>query len=116
MQVTEFMEDGLIEPNKLAKKLRISKGELENTLGLPAHTLSEPVRASSEDVQTSLQNLLKILITVLPITGTLEIAFAWYRSEPIVGFGGRSPEQILKDGEYEAFSARLRRQYEGGYS
>ena len=44
------------------------------------------------------------------------MAYAWYRSEPIVGFGGRTPEEIVKDGENEALKSHILRSLEGGYA
>ena len=116
MSLAELTEGSLISPDKLANELRTTKREIGQTIGIPPESLSRKARIASVATQTSLRHLIEILNAVKPAVGNLVMAYAWFRSEPIVGFGGRTPEQIVKDGEFEALRAHVKRRLEGGYA
>lgn len=116
MSLAELTQDTLISPDKLANQLRTTKREIGETIGVPQESLSRKTRIASTATQTALRHLIEILNAVKPAVGNLVMAFAWFRSEPITGFGGRTPEQIVKDGEFEALRAHIRRRLEGGYA
>ncbi|MGB3723389.1 MAG: hypothetical protein WA979_11310 [Pacificimonas sp.] len=48
--------------------------------------------------------------------GNFMMAYAWYRSEPLIGFGGRTPEEIAKDGNFDGFRAHILRRLDGGFA
>lgn len=112
----DLAEDQLISPDRLAAALRTTKKEIGATLGLSPQSLTRKDRIATASVQTALRHLLEILNAVAPSAGNTLLAFAWFRSEPIEGFGGRTPEEIVKDGEFEALRAHVRRKLEGGYA
>ena len=116
MSLADLTQGTLISPDKLASELRTTKREIGETIGVPQESLSRKTRIASAATQTSLRHLIEILNAVKPAVGNLVMAFAWFRSEPITGFGGRTPEQIVKDGEFEALRAHIRRRLEGGYA
>jgi len=116
MSLAELTHDDLISPDKLAVELRTTKREIGQTIGIPQESLSRKARIASAATQTSLRHLVEILNAVKPAVGNLVMAFAWFRSEPIVGFGGRTPEEIVKAGEFEALRAHIRRRLAGGYA
>ena len=112
----ELTDGDPISPDKLASKLRTSKREIGETIGIPSESLSRKERVSSNATQTSLRHLIEILNAVTPMVGNLVMAYAWFRSEPVIGFGGRTPDQIVKDGEFKALRAHIQRRLEGGYA
>lgn len=115
--ILEKVADGqLISVDKLARELRTSKIEIGETIGVSPESLSRKKRVESPATQSALRRLLEVLNAVLPAAGNLIIAYAWFRSEPIVGFGMRTPEQIVKDGEFDALRAHIQRRYAGGYA
>jgi hypothetical protein len=116
MSLAELTQDALISPDKLARELRTTKREIGETIGVPQESLSRKARVASAATQTSLRHLIEILNAVKPAVGNMVMAFAWFRSEPIVGFGGRTPEEIVRDGEFEALRAHIKRRLEGGYA
>lgn len=116
MEMRNLIEDRLISPDRLAHHLRTTKREIGETLGIAPESLSRRQRIASVSVQTSLRHLVEILNTVSPAVGSSLMAYAWYRSEPITGFGGRTPEEIVKDGENDALRAHILRRLEGGYA
>lgn len=116
MILEKVAEGPLISVDKLAHELRTTKAEIGATIGIAPESLSRKTRRSSPATQSALRRLLEILNAVLPAAGNLIIAYAWFRSEPIVGFGMRTPEQIVKDGEFEALRLHIQRRYAGGYA
>lgn len=116
MEMRELIEDQLISPDRLAEHLKTTKREIGKTLGISPESLSRRQRIASVSVQMSLRHLIEILNTVVPAVGNSLMAYAWYRSEPIGGFGGRTPEEIVKDGETDALKSHILRRLEGGYA
>ncbi len=116
MSMQQMTDGNMISPDRVAEALRTTKKEIGATLGVPAESLSRKSRISSAATQTSLRHFIEILNAVTPSVGNMVMAFAWFRSQPITGFGGRTPEMIVKDGEFEALRAHIRRRFEGGYA
>ncbi|MEQ8404692.1 MAG: hypothetical protein RKE49_06305 [Oceanicaulis sp.] len=116
MDFQSLTEHGLISPDKLAALLRTTKAEIGGTLGLSAQALSRKDRVRAARVQSRLRHLLELVNTMEPVIGSPLLAYAWYRSEPIIGFGGRTPERIVKDGEIDALRAHIQRRLQGGYA
>lgn len=116
MPLRELTEDGMISPDRLASNLRTTKNEISQTIGIRPESLSRKSRIASVATQTALRHLVEILNAVTPLVGNMMMAYAWFRSEPISGFGGRTPEQIVKDGEFEGLRAHIMRRLEGGYA
>lgn len=116
MRLIDFIDGDLISPDKLAARLRTSKREIGETIGISPESLSRKERVSSRATQTSLRRLIEILNSVTPLVGNMIMAYAWFRSEPIIGFGGRTPDRIIKDGEFDALRAHIQRRLEGGYA
>ena len=116
MKLADLTDGDLISPDKLASKLLTSKREIGETIGVSGESLSRKERISSRATQTSLRHMIEILIAVTPMVGNLVMAYAWFRSEPIVGFDGRTPDQIVKDGEFDALRAHVQRRLAGGYA
>jgi hypothetical protein len=116
MSLAELTDGPVISPDKLAHELRTTKKEIGDTIGVPHESLSRKSRIAAPSTQTSLRHLVEILHAIRPVVGNLVMAFAWFRSEAIVGFGGRTPEQIVKDGEFDALRAHIQRRLAGGYA
>ncbi len=116
IDLSEFMQNEIISPNVLVNKLRTTKNEVCLVLGLCETSLTKQELIESNHVQMALCEFLNILTAALPFSFNYVTAFAWFRSEPIVGFGGRFPEQILRDGEYDALHLHIQRFLDGGYA
>ncbi len=116
MALADIVDRDLISPDQLADSLRTTKREIGQTIGVSPDALSRQSRVRSVAVQSALRHLVEILNAVTPVVGNPIMAYAWFRSEPIVGFGGRTPEQIVKDGEFEGLRAHIARRLQGGYA
>jgi Protein of unknown function (DUF2384) len=94
--------DGRIAINRATEELRMSRANLASTIGVAPETLQRAVRADAPKTQARLREAIEIMARVLPWTGGLMQAMAWYRAEPIPAFGGRTAESLVKEGKAAA--------------
>ncbi len=99
MPITHFVEDGLFEPRKIAAALRTSAEEVAMTVGLGKDALQRRTRIRSNRTQRRLRELVEVLNKVEPRFGSPLMAYAWYRSEPLPGFEGRTAMQLVQEGK-----------------
>ena len=99
MQIAKFTEAGQFEPRRIAAALRTSAEEVAMTVGLGKDALQRRARIGSDKTQRRLRELVEILNKVEPRFGSALIAYAWYRSEPLPGFDGRTAMQLVQDGK-----------------
>ena len=116
MQFHEFVEDQVISPTLVAAALRTTKSEIAGTLGLGKDALTRASRVRSRKTQVRLRQMLKILIRVETAAGSPLAAYAWFRSQPLAGFGGATPDQLLREGNADQVMACLDRVIAGGYA
>ena len=90
-----FGRHGLVEMDRLAAKT---------------------ARATSPATQARLRDVVEILNRVQGWAGSPAQALAWYRSQPLSGFGDRTAEELVKEGRAEAVKRHLGRIAEGGYA
>ena len=86
MQIKEFVRDEQFSPALIAKALRTTQAEIADTLGLPRDALSRKTRVGAPRTQNRLRQMVEILRRVSEHSGSTLYAYAWYRSEPLVGF------------------------------
>ena len=98
MRITNFTESGQFEPRRIAAALRTSVEEIAMTVGLGKDALQRRTRINSDKTQRRLRELVEVLNKVEPRFGSELMAYAWYRSEPLPGFDGRTAMQLVQDG------------------
>jgi hypothetical protein len=108
--------DGIFQADRLTETLRISKMELALALGLSRDAVSKTARLKSPATQARLRDAVEIINRVLPWSGSIAQAFAWYRSQPLPSFGDRTAEDLVKAGDAEAVKSYLSRIAVGGYA
>lgn len=111
-----YGRDGMIAVDELVKQLNVNKTELAAAAGLPRDAVSKKSRLGSLRTQRRLGEIVEIINRVIPWTGTVQAAFAWYRSQPLPSFGGLTAEDLVKAGRGEAVRAYLSRVAVGGYT
>lgn len=116
MTVAQFIEDGAFSPNRIADALRTTKNEIAGTLGLGQDAFSRASRIKARKTQTRLREMVEILNRVESVTGSQLGAYAWFRSEPLPGFGGMTPDQLVREGRADFVHAYLDRVMAGGYA
>ena len=116
MQFREFVEDKIFSPTLIAEALRTTKSEIAGTLGLGKDAFARATRIRARKTQTRLREMLEILNRVEAETGSPIGAYAWFRAEPLPGFGGMTPNQLVRDGRADHVHAYLDRIMAGGYA
>ena len=116
MQFQELVEDQVFSPTLVAAALRTTKAEIAGTLGLGRNAFSGTSRIRARKTQTRLRQMLEILHRVEAQTGSELAAYAWFRAEPLPGFGGLTPDRLLRQGRADQVHAHLDRVVAGGYA
>ncbi|MCY4363465.1 MAG: MbcA/ParS/Xre antitoxin family protein [Gammaproteobacteria bacterium] len=116
MEFQEFVENQVFSPALVATALRTTKTEIANTLGLGQDAFSRASRIRATKTQTRLRQMLEILHRVSSHTGSDLAAYAWFRAEPLPGFGGVTPDQLVREGKADDVHAHLDRVMAGGYA
>ena len=116
MQFQQFVEDQVFSPILVADALRTTRAEIANTLGLGKDAFTRASRVRARKTQTRLRQMLEILNRVEAATGSPLAAYAWFRAEPLPGFGGATPDQLLREGRADHVHAYLDRITTGGYA
>ncbi|MEO0669876.1 MAG: MbcA/ParS/Xre antitoxin family protein [Pseudomonadota bacterium] len=98
MHLTDMSKHGLFEPRHIAASLRTSAEEVAQTVGLGKDAVQRRARISSAKTQRRLRELVEVLNKVQPRFGSDLIAYAWFRSEPLAGFDGRTAMQLVQAG------------------
>ena len=112
----EFVKDKLFSPVLIATALRTTKSEIAGTLGLGRDAFSRASRIRARKTQVRLRQMLEILNRVEAETGSPLAAYAWFRSEALPGFGGATPDLLLRQGKADQVHAYLDRVMAGGYA
>ena len=116
MRFQKFIEDQVFSPTLVADTLRTTKSEVAATLGLGKDAFTRASRIRARKSQVRLRQMLEILNRVESATGSPLAAYAWFRAEPLPGFGGATPDQLLRDGRADDVHAYLDRIAAGGYA
>ena len=98
MDMQSMAHDGLFAPTRIAEALRTTKDELARTVGLGKDAVQRKARIGSDKTQRRLREMVEVLNKVEPRFGSALIAYAWYRSEPLAGFDGRTAMQLVREG------------------
>ena len=116
MQFQNFVTDQVFSPTLIANELRTTKTEIAGTLGLGKDAFARRSRVRARKTQVRLRQMLEILNRVEAATGSPIAAYAWFRAEPLSGFGGATPDQLVREGKAEHVHAYLDRIMAGGYA
>lgn len=98
MSLNAFSDKGYFAPQKIAGLLLTTQEELASSVGLGKDAIQRKDRVRSGKTQRRLREMIEIINKVEPRFGSLLIAYAWYRSEPLAGFSGFTAMQLVLDG------------------
>lgn len=107
---------GTIESRAIAQRLHVNKTQLADVLGIGVESLRRSSRERAARVQTRMRDMIEIINRTQPWAGSVNQAFAWYRSQPLPSFGGQTAEELVKEGKAGAVKSYLARINEGGYA
>jgi uncharacterized protein (DUF2384 family) len=115
--VTHFIDqDGMVDVDRVADAFRMTKGQLAETVGLGAATVSKAERRTAPRTQSRVREMLEIVSRIREWAGGETQAMAWYRSQPIPALDGRTPEALVKAGQAGAVRDYLDHLALGGYA
>jgi hypothetical protein len=98
MGLAQYADGGLFSPRKIADALRTTSEEIARTAGLGKDAIQRKDRIRSDKTQRRLREVTEILNKVEPRFGSVLMAYAWYRSEPLPGFSGQTAMQLVRGG------------------
>ena len=116
MNIQDYVEEGIFSPKLISDVLFTTQSDIANTLGLTRSAFSHAERRRAEKTQTRLWEMLEILDRVEQFTGSPLASYAWFRSEPITGFGGHTASRLVREGHADYVHEYLDRKQAGRYA
>jgi uncharacterized protein (DUF2384 family) len=111
-----YDQDGTLSVDRVADEFRLSKGQLAETVGVNREALYKTSRAVAPKTQSRIREMVEIIERIKEWAGGKDQAMAWYRSQPIPAFGGRTAESLVKDGKAGALRDYLDHLAMGGFA
>ena len=106
---------GHIAVDRVAEHFGMSKLQLAETTGLMRETAYRAARIVAPKSQARATEMLEIVGRIVDWAGGERQAMAWYRTEPIASFGGRTAECLVKKGKAPAVRDYLDHVATGGF-
>ncbi|MBV8970998.1 MAG: DUF2384 domain-containing protein [Sphingomonadaceae bacterium] len=101
----DIRDGDIIAPRRLAERLRVPLTGLARITRLNRNTLAG--RPASPAVQARLGEVTRIIARAAAMTGDEGRAIIWFRHQPIIGFAGKTAEELVEDGHAEAVMSHL---------
>ena len=98
MNLPELGDGGYFAPRKIAVALSTTSEDVARSVGLGRDAVQRQERIRSDRTQRRLREMVEIINKVEPRFGSQLMAYAWYRSEPLAGFSGQTPMQLVLAG------------------
>lgn len=115
--ITHFIDKGgSVDVDRVADTFHMTKGQLAETVGLRAATISKAERRKAPRTQSRVREMLEIVSRIRVWAGGETQAMAWYRSQPIPALDGRTPEALVKAGQAGAVRDYLDHLALGGFA
>lgn len=109
-------KEGFIEPLALAKIFHTTVEEVSIFTGVALTSLKKRDRAVSAKTQSKLQCVTEIISRITPWAGSEQLAYAWYRNEPIPAFGGLTAENLVVSGKTNKVRQYIEYMTTGGFA
>lgn len=116
MNITAFTESSLFSPRKLADGLLTSQEDIARSAGLGRDAIARKDRLASAKTQTRLREMVEILNRLAPRFGGDLVAYAWYRSQPLPGFAGKTCAALVAEGQAQQVMEYLDAVDAGGFA
>lgn len=98
MDLAQYTDDGFFSPSKIDAALRTTSEEVARTAGLGRDAVQRKEQMRSDRTQRRLREMVEVLDKIEPRFGSVLMAYAWYRSEPLPGFSGQTAMQLVRSG------------------
>ena len=116
MELERLVEDQVFSPALIADELRTTRREIAGTLGLGKDAFTRASRIRARKSQMRLRQMLEIMNRIEPEMDSPIAAYAWFRSARLPGFGGATPDLLVRESKGEQVHAYLDRVAAGGYA
>ena len=113
---TALEHNGDVKIEVLSDILRVPVAELAESIGVDVLDIDCEPTARSPGANKRLAMLVELLRMTAPWAGSVEMAWAHYRSYPIPALGSLTAEALLVRGRSEELSEYLRHIEDGGYA
>ena len=115
--IEALMDDsGVVVVDRLVDRLGMSKQQFGAMIGVSGETLQKKARAEAPKTQERVKEAVEIIDRVQGWAGGELQAAAWYKSQPIPAFGGRTAESLVKSGQAGALRDYLDHLALGGFA
>lgn len=94
-----------ISPDRFARRWGVSQSGLARLAGVHRNTVRQ--NPGSDQLQERMRAMIKVVTSAAEITGDVDKALYWFQNEPIRDYRGRTPAELVADGEAEAVLAYL---------
>ena len=93
-------EGNIIAPRLMAAELRLPMTDLAKLAGVNRNTLS--TKAGSAAVQSGLGMIARIIAKASELAGDEGRAIIWFRHQPLIGFDGKTAQELVEAGHADA--------------
>ncbi len=98
MTILDYQSGGMFNPGRIATVLMTTRDEIARTVGLGRDAIARAERVRQPRTQRRLREMIEIVNLAAPRFGSAAMAYAWYRSEPLEGFDGLTPMDLVQMG------------------
>ena len=107
---------GDVDVEVLSDLLQVPAERLAESIGIDASDVEGAPTDRDSDTKERLRQLADVLRCTAPWAGSVEMAWAHYRSYPIPALGGMTPEALLASRRADELLEYLQHLDEGGYA
>jgi transcriptional regulator with XRE-family HTH domain len=86
-----------LSPQRVSERLGVTLTELAKLAGVSRNTLTG--RASARRVDGALSPLVRILASASEMSGDERRAAIWFKHQPIPGWGGKTAQDLVRQGD-----------------
>lgn len=98
--LNDIRDGDIIQPRRLAERLKMPMTHLSKLAHVNRNVLAS--KPDSPAVQAKLGEIARIVSRAADLTGDVGAAIIWFKYQPIVGFGGKTAEDLVEEGRHEA--------------
>jgi uncharacterized protein (DUF2384 family) len=109
----DIREHDMIVPRRMAERLRLPISQLAKLAHVNRNTMT--AKPKSPAVQAKLGEIARIIAQAADLAGDEGRAIIWFKHQPLPGFG-KTPEELVEDGQADLVLEDLERMAAGVYS
>ena len=98
--LNDIRDGDMIQPRRLAERLRVPMTQLSRLAHVNRNALAS--KPNSPAVQKRLGEIARIISRAAAMTEDEGAAIIWFKYQPIVGFGGKTAEELVEEGHADA--------------